>query len=103
MRKTAGWILILGASLQDAAHGAALTLATDALTVYDSANNVTWLADANLAASSRFGLPVCSPSVQPCVNPTGSMNYQSALAWVAAMNAANYLGHNNWLLPTTPL
>ena len=24
-------------------------------------------------------------------------------AWVQGMNAANYLGHNNWQLPTTPL
>ena len=30
------------------------------------------------------------------------MNYQAAVAWVNAMNAANYLGHSNWQLPTTP-
>jgi hypothetical protein len=30
------------------------------------------------------------------------MNYASANAWVAAINAANYLGHSNWQLPTTP-
>jgi len=30
------------------------------------------------------------------------MNYGAAAAWVAAMNANNYLGHNNWQLPTTP-
>ena len=27
------------------------------------------------------------------------MNWQSALAWVEAKNAANYLGHNDWRLP----
>jgi uncharacterized protein (TIGR03437 family) len=82
---------------------ATLVLSSDTLTVYDTANAVTWLADGNLAASSRFGLPVCNPSVaQPCVNPSGSMSYQSAVAWVQAMNAANYLGHTNWQLPTSP-
>jgi uncharacterized protein (TIGR03437 family) len=80
----------------------------DGLTVYDSANNITWLADMNLAASNRFGVPVCLPgsggsASQPCINPSGSMRYEAAAAWVAAMNAANYLGHNNWQLPVTPL
>jgi uncharacterized protein (TIGR03437 family) len=84
---------------------AALLLSLDGTTVYDTVNNVTWLADANLAASSRFVLPLCTAAsgAQPCVNPEGSMNYPAAAAWVAAMNAANYLGHSNWQLPTTPL
>jgi len=30
------------------------------------------------------------------------MNYRAAAAWVQAMNAANYLGHNNWQIPTAP-
>ncbi|HLG95347.1 MAG TPA: IPT/TIG domain-containing protein [Bryobacteraceae bacterium] len=83
-----------------------LTLSPDGLTVYDSANNVTWLADANLPASYRFGLPLCNGAdvgQQICLNAGGSMNYRAAAAWVDAMNAANYLGHNNWQLPTTPL
>jgi uncharacterized protein (TIGR03437 family) len=81
----------------------ALVLSPDGITVYDTVNNITWLAHANLAASNRFTLPVCIASVpQPCVNPTGSMTYQAAAAWVAAMNAANYLGHTNWQIPTTP-
>ena len=85
--------------------GTTLVLSPDGITVYDATNNITWLADFNLAASSRFGLPVCSGSsidTKTCVNPSGSMRYQAAAAWVAAMNAANYLGHNNWQLPTTP-
>ena len=85
--------------------GSPYTLSTDGLTVYDSVNGITWLANANLPASNRFGIPACTGSnvgVQTCINPTGSMNYNAAAAWVAAMNAANYLGHNNWQLPTTP-
>ena len=89
--------------------GQTLALSPDGLTVFDAANKVTWLADFNLPASNRFGLPVCNASnVSPtdskgCVNASGSMSYQAATAWVDAMNAANYLGHNNWQLPTTPL
>ena len=84
---------------------AALTLSPDSTLVYDSVNNITWLADANLPATNQFGLPPCNGSgsgVKICVNGSGSMNYQAAAAWVAAMNAANYLGHSNWQLPTTP-
>src|SRR5579884_1294301 len=84
----------------------AFVLSQDGLTVYDPANNITWLANANLAAANRFGLPLCGGSnvgQANCVNASGSMNYNAAAAWVAAMNAANYLGHNNWQLPTTPL
>jgi len=82
-------------------------------TVYDINNHVTWLADGNLAAKTlpdfenfRFGLPLCPPltiePTEPCVNLSGSMNYSSAVAWVAGMNAANYLGHHHWQLPTAP-
>ncbi len=83
-----------------------LVPSADGLTAYDSVNNITWLSNANLAAASRFGLPVCAasaPKTQICVNASGSMNYQTAAAWAAAMNVANYLGHQNWQLPTTPL
>ena len=82
-----------------------LTPSPDGLTVYDTANGITWLADFNLGASNRFGLPLCATtsSTVPCVNPSGSMNWVGAIAWVAAMNAANYLGHSDWQLPTTPL
>jgi hypothetical protein len=83
-------------------------------TVYDTVNNITWLADGNLAAQTlpgkidfRFGLPLCpDPTIAPtvaCVNPSGSMNYTSAVTWIAAMNAANYLGHSDWQMPTAPL
>jgi uncharacterized protein (TIGR03437 family) len=82
---------------------ATLVLSPDGITVYDTVNNITWLANADLPATYRFGLPVCNASgIAPCVNASGSMSYQAAAAWVAAMNASNYLGHSNWQLPTTP-
>ena len=96
----------LGLSILIAARSqGAIQLSQDGLTVYDTANNITWLADANTPATNRFGLPVCNgtnPVSRSCINASGSMNYATAGAWVAAMNAANYLGHRDWQLPTTP-
>ena len=69
-------------------------------TVYDDRLDVTWLADADLAAK-----PNCSFGV-PGINKDGSMSYQSALDWVRALdtydNKQGYLGHNDWTLPLTP-
>lgn len=80
-----------------------LIVSADGQTVYDKLNNITWLTNANLAATNRFGLPLCAASTpQPCINATGSMTYAAAAAWVAAMNAARYLDHSDWQLPTTP-
>lgn len=96
---------LLACILAPSLSGAILVLSADGLTVYDTVNNVTWLVDFNLPASNRFGLPVCSGStidIKTCVNASGSMTYQAAAAWVAAMNSANYLGHNTWQIPTTP-
>lgn len=63
-------------------------------TVHDGNFGVTWLADANLPAKEKFGVHG--------INSSGSMNYTTAVAWVRAMNAHKYLGHDNWTLPTTP-
>ncbi|MGB6429836.1 MAG: hypothetical protein WBF06_04575 [Candidatus Acidiferrales bacterium] len=77
---------------------APLVPAADGQTVYDPSLNVTWLADGNLAGKQTFGVSN--------VNKSGSMDYATAVRWVAAMNAldngAGYLGHNNWQLPTAP-
>jgi hypothetical protein len=78
--------------------GAPLVPAADGQTVFDPNLNVTWLADANFPAAQTFGVAN--------INKSGSMDYATALRWVAAMNAldhgAGYLGHNNWQLPTAP-
>jgi hypothetical protein len=66
-------------------------------TVYDARLKVTWLADANLAAKQTFDVPN--------INKSGSMNYATAVHWVAANasdGGAGYLGHHNWQLPTAP-
>jgi hypothetical protein len=77
-------------------------------TVYDPVANVTWLADANLAASDTLGLPNCeTPTTpRPCVALDGSMNHYSAKQFILKMNAydhgAGYLGQTNWQLPPVP-
>jgi len=74
---------------------AALVASENGETVYDTVNDVTWLANANLAATKTFGVRG--------INPDGSMAWTTAQAWIAAMNAANYLGSNKWSLPATKL
>lgn len=65
--------------------------------VYDTDLNVTWLANANFAATNSFGVGGTNWS-QP-----GMMNWYTAQTWIAAMNAdgeSGYLGFNDWRLPT---
>ena len=37
-------------------------LSADGLSVYDTVNNITWLADADLPSSNRFGMEDCNGS-----------------------------------------
>ena len=68
-------------------------------TVYDPIVDITWPADANLAAKQSFGVSG--------INPDGSMEHTTAVQWVAAMNGADqgrgYLGQTKWQLPETKL
>ena len=97
--------LVLMACLSSQAAHAALEAryldgSTTANAYYDTALNITWLADADLAATQTFGVSGIdeSPSV------AGRMNDATAKQWIAAMNKADYLGQNDWALPsTTPL
>jgi hypothetical protein len=65
----------------------------DGQIVYDTALKIGWLADANLAATQRFGVR--------SINADGSMSYKTAIAWIDALNAHHYLGHHNWRLPVS--
>lgn len=72
---------------------AALTSTLGGQGVYDTDLNLTWLANANLAASNTFGVSG--------INSAGYMTWDTSQSWIAAMNTANYLGFNDWRLPTT--
>ena len=86
-------VLVLGAVPPVEAQ---LVPSTGAQTVYDSHLHVTWLANANLAGTpdGQFGVGG--------INPSGTMSYATAQAWVGALNANTFLGHQNWTLPTNP-
>lgn len=64
-------------------------------TVYDSKAKVTWLADADLAATQKFKTPG--------IDADGSMEHTTAVRFVKAMNAAKYLKQIHWELPHTNL
>jgi hypothetical protein len=87
------------------AWGMGLQVNPDGQTVYDPMAGVTWLADANLAASDTLGLPRCQTPTTPahCVGLDGSMPDASAGQFIINMNAydrgAGYLGQTNWQLP----
>lgn len=75
---------------------------TDYQAYYDSVLNITWLADANLAATNQFGVAgiECVALPTDCVVPPGAMDWDTAQTWLGAMNDAHYLGVSNWRLPS---
>ncbi len=61
--------------------------------VYDTDRDITWIANANLGVTQPFGVIGVSGG--------GNMDWATANDWIAAMNAAGYLGFSDWRLPTT--
>lgn len=61
--------------------------------VYDDVLDLTWLANANLAASNTFSVSN--------IGIDGEMTWVTADSWITAMNNESYLGFNGWRLPTT--
>jgi hypothetical protein len=92
MRKqTVSLTLLAALALPGTAHAALIErLGGDAF--YDDVLDITWLTDANLAASNTFGVAG--------INLNGSMTWNTANAWIAGMNAADHLGFDDWRLPT---
>ena len=70
--------------------GVNLVYDNDYTPVGASSPGLTWTADANLAATMTFGVTG--------INASGTMTWDKALEWIAAMNAANYAGANDWRL-----
>ncbi len=60
--------------------------------IYDDVLDVTWLQDANLAATETFGVSGISTDgiIEDC---------DTAREWIDAMNAASYKGFSDWQLP----
>lgn len=90
-------------------HG--LTSVDGGVLIYDANQKLCWLGDANLAgdpdARAHVKLaPTNRDGSKPVINPDGTMDYQTALNWVSALNNYNsgegWLNHHNWQLPTVP-
>ena len=65
--------------------------------IFDDDLNITWQANANLAATNTFGVS----GISTTGSPAGIVDWPTAQSWIAAMNTANYLGYSDWRLPTT--
>lgn len=59
---------------------------------YDTTMDMTWLANANLAATQTFGVAG--------IEANGSMDWNEANSWIAGMNAAQWLDYSAWRMPT---
>lgn len=98
--------IVLGSNPADAA----LVPQLGGAVVYDSDLDISYVADANLALSNLLGLSTGSYPIHPNDSTTvygglittfGGMSYSGALYYIDAMNAANYLGFNDWRLSDT--
>jgi hypothetical protein len=82
--------------------------------VYDSNQDVSWLAEANLAVTpdgqlirDRMSAPDGGVDLSG-INPNGTMDFATARNWVQALNQVawngcqGYLCHTDWQLPVTP-
>jgi len=79
--------------LTTTATSANAALIDQGATVYDNDLGISWLKNANLAATNTFGVSG--------IDVPGSMNWNTTQSWIGAMNTANYLGYSDWRLPTT--
>jgi hypothetical protein len=87
-------VLFVVALFVSSLSNAALVSRLNGQAVYDTDLNITWMADSTLAVSNTFGVSGIGLA-------TGDMDWNTAQSWIEAMNAANYLGFNDWRLPTT--
>ena len=89
MQRTLLGILLL--VLAGGSANAALLSRVGGLAYYDTATNLTWVADGSLAFTSGY-------------DDDGVMTWTQAVEWIDSLNAQNaglgYLGETNWRLPT---
>jgi hypothetical protein len=85
----------LGALLLSPGARAALEARAEGAAVYDRDQDLTWATDANLAATQNFGVAIDFGG--------GNMRGTTVADYLAAVNAAEYLGANRWRRPSTLL
>jgi hypothetical protein len=79
--------------------------------VYDAVSGISWLLDANLAATQAFGAsgsvtiprkPIHDKITMPGIAVGGAVHFQAIDAWLKGLGDSNYAGTNNWVLPELP-
>lgn len=77
--------------------------------VYDTQSNTSWTLNANLAQSNSFGVSGTttisssyngSELTVPLIDSNGSMLYATAALWLQGMNAQEYAGATDWMMPS---
>ncbi len=76
----------------------ATTGGTDYQAYYDTVANLTWLADANYAATSGYATANAGGLGYNRINANGRMGWQAANAWAAQLTVS---GVSGWRLPDT--
>jgi hypothetical protein len=118
MKNLSKWLLAAGLIAGPMAANATVTGVTgsdDTPLVYDSLNDVTWTANANLFAS-QYSASTVDTIIADAVglsslkdytlssndfSSDGQMTWYGAEAWVHYLNVTNYGGSDKWALPKT--
>ena len=58
--------------------------------ILDTSTGIQWMKNADLGATNSFGISYSR----------SGFDHQDALNWISALNQNNYLGHNDWVLPS---
>jgi len=93
VRQVLGGIVVL--ALVCTSSEAALQSRLAGRAYYDTLLGITWIADGNLIATRSFGVS----GIGTGTSGYGAVDWSTAQEWVAAMNAAGYLGVSDWRLP----
>ena len=85
-------VVSLAVALVPVAHADSISVQDSGQVLYDATTNLSWITNMDLAASDTFGVSG--------INSDGMMTWSTAEGWIAAMDAADYLGFSDWRLPT---
>jgi hypothetical protein len=102
--------MLPGSSIQSGATGMAKYSSGPAAgaAVYDAVSGISWLLDANLAATRAFGVsgsvtiprkPIHDRTTLPSIATGGAMHFQAVNAWLRGLGDSNYAGTKSWVLP----
>jgi hypothetical protein len=102
--------LLSGSSIQSGATGISGYTSGPAagVALHDAASGISWLLDANLAATQTFGAsgsitiprnPSHNEITMPAIATGGAIHFEAVGTWLKGLGNRNYAGANNWVLP----